>query len=239
MRSMWRTLPAPLRRDIALVCLADAVVGLSYGAITVGAGFAVWLPVALSVVVLAGASQFLFVGIVAAGGSPLAAAAAGLVVNARHLPFGLAVADAIGPGWRRVVGSHLMNDESVAFTLAQPRRDLRRATYWVCGLAIALAWNGGVLVGALAGAAVRDTGALGLDAAFPAVLLALVLPALRERRTRQAAVTGGAVALAATPVFPAGVPVLLALVGIVPALRRGEVRAGGGATSGAGTEAGC
>jgi 4-azaleucine resistance transporter AzlC len=215
MRSMYRTLDRAVVRDIALVCLADALVGLSYGAITVGSGLDPWVPIALSLLVLAGASQFLFVGIVAAGGSPLAAAAAGLLVNARHLPFGLAVADAVGSGWRRMVGSHLMNDESVAFALRQRGREAQRAAYWVCGVAILVAWNAGVLVGAVAGAAVGEPDALGLDAAFPAVLLALVLPSLRDRSTRRAALAGAAIALAATPAVPAGLPVLLGLAGLL------------------------
>lgn len=215
MRSMYRTLDRAVLRDIALVCLADTIVGLSYGAIAVGSGLDPWLPIAMSLLVLAGASQFLFVGMVAAGASPLAAAAAGLLVNARHLPFGLAVGEVVGPGWQRVVGSHLMNDETVAFALGQRGRDAQRAAYWVCGIAILVTWNAGVLVGALAGSAIGDTDALGLDAAFPAVLLALVLPSLRDRGTRRAALAGAAIALAATPVAPAGVPVLLALAGLL------------------------
>lgn len=212
---MYRTLDRAVVRDIALVCLADTLVGLSYGAIAVGSGFDLWVPIAMSLLVLAGASQFLFVGMVAAGASPLAAAAAGLLVNARHLPFGLAVGEAVGPGWRRVVGSHLMNDETVAFALGQLEREAQRAAYWVCGVAILVAWNAGVLIGALAGTAIGDTDALGLDAAFPAVLLALVLPSLRDRGTRHAALAGAAIALAATPVAPAGLPVLLALAGLL------------------------
>lgn len=70
--------------------------------------------------------------------------------------------------------------------------------------------------GALAGGAIGDTGTFGLDAAFPAVLLALVLPALRkDSGVRRAALAGAVVALAATPVVPAGVPVLLALAGLL------------------------
>jgi len=49
----------------------------------------------MSVLVFAGASQFLFTGIVAAGGSPVAAVLAGLLVNARHLPFGFALAETV------------------------------------------------------------------------------------------------------------------------------------------------
>src|SRR5260370_3372880 len=118
-------LKAAVLRDIALACLAVLFIGLSYGAIAVASGVPVWVPAAQSVLVLAGASEFLFIGIVAAGGNPIAAALAGLLVNARHLPYGLALPDITGPevtgpggGWRRLLGTHLMNDESVVFALA-------------------------------------------------------------------------------------------------------------------------
>jgi 4-azaleucine resistance transporter AzlC len=215
MRSIWRTLDRGLLRDIALVCLADGVVGISYGAIGVGSGFQFWLPVVMSLLVFAGASQFLFVGIVAAGGSPIAATVAGLLVNTRHVAFGLAVSDVIGQGWRRFPGSHVMTDETVAFALGQEELKRKRAAYWVCGLGIFVCWNLGVLIGGLAGSVITDTDAFGLDAAFPAVLLALVLPSLRDRSTRRAALVGAVVALAATPFLPAGLPVLLGLVGLV------------------------
>src|SRR5580698_8900711 len=113
MSSIRRTLEGRVRRDIALTCLAVLFIGLSYGAIAVASGLPLWLPVAQSVFVVAGASEFLFIGIVAAGGNPIAAALAGLLVNARHLPYGLALPDVLGTGWRRILGAHVMNDESV------------------------------------------------------------------------------------------------------------------------------
>ncbi|NUS10015.1 MAG: AzlC family ABC transporter permease, partial [Streptomyces sp.] len=212
--------PGPAR-DIALVCAADAVVGVSFGALAVGLGLPGWLPVLMSLVVFAGAAQFLFVGLVAAGGNPVAAVAAGLLVNARHIPFGFAVGDALGTGWlRRIAGSHLMVDETVAFTLAQRDPARRRSTYWLCGLGLFASWNAGVLLGAYGGHALRDTDAFGLDAAFPAVLVALLLPSLRTARTRGAALAGMLVALATTPFLPAGLPVLLALAGVAVARAR-------------------
>jgi branched chain amino acid efflux pump len=223
MRSIWRTLDRGLARDIALVCLADGVVGISYGAISVGGGLRLWVPVALSLLVFAGASQFLFVGIVAAGGSPIAATIAGLLVNSRHVAFGLALSDVIGSGWRRLPGSHLMVDENVAFALGQDELRRKRAAYWACGIGIFVCWNVGTLIGALAGSVITDTDVFGLDAAFPAVLLALVLPALRDRSTRTAAAVGVVVALVATPFLPAGLPVLFALVGLL--FYRAEKRA--------------
>ena len=234
MSSIYRTLSRGTLRDIVLACLAVWFIGLSYGAIAVASGFPLWFPAAQSVLVLAGASEFLFIGIVAAGGNPLAAAAAGLLVNARHLPYGLALPDMTGSGtitgpgparynWaKRLLGSHVMNDESVVFALAQEDLPRKRAAYWACGLGVLLCWPAGAVLGALIGSVIRNTSAFGLDAMFPAVILALIVPALRDRKDRvtvRAALAGAVIALAATPFLPAGLPVLLALAGVLLTLR--------------------
>jgi len=215
MRSIGRTLGRATLRDIALTCLAVFVIGLSYGAIAVASKFPLWVPAAQSVLVLAGASEFLFIGIVAAGGNPIAAAAAGLLVNTRHLPYGLALPEVTGRGWRRLLGTHVMNDESVVFALAQPDLPRKRAAYWACGLGVLICWPGGATAGALIGSAVHNTSAFGLDAMFPAVILGLIVPDLRNRGTLRAALAGAAIALITTPFLPAGLPVLAALVAVL------------------------
>lgn len=235
MRSIWRTRRDPaghqgaadgLGSNIALICLADALVGVSFGAISVGNGFGIWVPVVLSLVVFAGASQFLFVAL--AMGNPIAAVLAGLLINVRHFPFGLAVGDVIGSGLtRRVIGSHVLTDESTAFALAQTDPALRRRAFWGSGVGIFVCWNIGVLAGAFGGSYVPDTDMLGLDAAFPAVLLAILLPSLRQAATRIAAVVGGLIALATALVLPAGLPVLLSLAALPLALRTRPERAHG------------
>lgn len=222
MRSVQRTLDRPLLRNIALVCLADGVVGLSYGAIAVSRGFELWVPIVLAVAVLAGAAELLFVGIVASGGSVFAAMAAGLLVNARHFPFGVAVRDAVGAGWRRLLGSHVMNDESVVFAMSQQVPARRKAAFWTCGIGILICWPLGAFAGGLIGSSVGNTDALGLDAMLPTVILALALPSLNDGATRLAAIAGGVIAVAATPFFPAGLPVLLALIGLLATVVKGR-----------------
>ncbi|MCA1655822.1 MAG: AzlC family ABC transporter permease, partial [Pseudonocardiaceae bacterium] len=139
-----------------------------------------------------------------------------LVLNARHLPFGLAVGDILGRGkLARLVGAHLMIDESVAFALAQKDPARARAVFWFLGTTAFVVWNLGTIAGAATGQVIGDPEAFGLDAAFPAALLALVLPTLKDRRTRNAALLGAVIALATTPFLPAGLPVLLALGGLV------------------------
>lgn len=196
--------------------LASGVVGVSFGAIAVAGGLPVWVPVVMSLVVYAGSAQFSAVGVLLAGGGPVAAATTGLLLNTRTLAFGLAVADIIGRGRvARLLGAHLVTDETVAFALAQPDPARRRAAFWISGLGLFAVWNLGVLAGALAGGALGDTATYGLDAAFPAVLVALVLPALREGpAVRRSALLGAGLALAVTPAVPAGVPVLVALAGL-------------------------
>jgi 4-azaleucine resistance transporter AzlC len=221
MSSIRRTLERGVLADIGLTCLAVFFIGLSYGAIAVASGLPLWLPAAQSVLVLAGASEFLFIGIVAAGGNPMAAALAGMLVNARHLPYGLALPPGVtGRGWRRLPGTHVMNDESVVFALAQEDLAAKRAAYLACGLGVLICWPGGAVLGALIGSAVHDTGAFGLDAMFPAVILALIVKDLRDRTTLRAALAGAAIALAAAPFLPAGLPVLLALAAVPLLVRR-------------------
>lgn len=215
MRTAERTTDRALVRDVGAISLAAFAVGVSFGAIAIASDMPAWAVIAMSLIVFAGGSQFMAVGLVTAG-NPVAAVFAGLLLNARHLPFGLAVADAVGPGWRRqLVGSHILIDESVAFTMARSDPAGRRRAYWLTGGALFVTWNVGTVLGVLLGGSVGDPAALGLDAAFPAGLIALLLPSLRDRDTRNVALAGAAIAVLTTPLLPAGLPVLLALGGLL------------------------
>jgi 4-azaleucine resistance transporter AzlC len=213
MQAVWRTLGGALVRDVLAIGAAVCFVGLSFGAIATATGMPAWAVSGFSVFVFAGGAQFLAVALVAAG-NPVAAILGGLLLNARHLPFGLAIADVLSGSWgRRIVGSHLMVDESVAFSLAQPDPARRRATYWLTGATLFVCWQIGTGIGVAVGAAVGDPARFGLDAAFPAALLALLMPRLREAAGLRVAVVAGVVAVTATFFVPPGLPVLLGLVG--------------------------
>lgn len=203
------------KKAIFFVCLAVGVVGISYGSLATAYGFPLWVPLFSSLFVLAGASEFMFVAIIAGGGHPLAAAVAGLLVNARHFPFGVAVRSLVGARFTSLLGSHIMNDESVAFGLSQPTAEKRKAAYWLCGIGVAVFWPLGTLAGCVIGKILPNTEIIGLDAVFPAILLALVIPALKNRTTQIRASSGAALALAAVPFTPAGLPVLLSMLGLL------------------------
>jgi 4-azaleucine resistance transporter AzlC len=207
-------------RDALALAAAVGVVGASFGALAAAAGVPAPRIVAMSLLVFAGGAQFLVVAVIAAGGGAVAAVAAALLLNVRHLPFGLAIGETVGRRWAaRLVGAHLLVDETVAFSRARPAGPRARAAYWLCGTLLFTAWNLGSVAGMLAGSAVPDPAAFGVDAAFPAGLLALLLPGLRRRDARRVALVAAVVALLAALVLPPGLPVLVGLLGLLAAGR--------------------
>ncbi|MCT4711829.1 AzlC family ABC transporter permease [Enterobacteriaceae bacterium H11S18] len=213
-RTFFSAVSDESKKAIFLVCLAVGVVGVSYGSLAIAYGFPLWLPVISSIIVLAGASEFMFVAIIASGGSPIAAAVAGLLVNARHFPFGIAVRDLVGSRLKSYIGCHIMNDESVVFGLSQKTPEARKAAFWLCGMGVALFWPLGTLLGSAVGKLLPAPETIGLDAVFPTILLALVIPAFKNRTTALRSLAGAAVSLLAIPFTPAGIPVLLSMLGI-------------------------
>ncbi|BFO15871.1 hypothetical protein SHKM778_22590 [Streptomyces sp. KM77-8] len=120
-------------------------------------------------------------------------------------------------------------DETTAVSLAQPGRRSARLGFVVTGLTLYVLWNLTTLLGALGAEAIGDTAAWGLDAAGPAVFLALLAPMLRSRTERAVAGLAVLLGLGLLPVLPAGVPVLVAaLAAPVVLWARGRRRASRG-----------
>jgi 4-azaleucine resistance transporter AzlC len=210
--------PKDVWRAAMFFTATSALIGLSFGVLARTSGISLAMTCAMSLLVFAGGAQFLAIATIASGGSPLAVVLGGVVLNARHLPYGLAVAPLLrGPLWKRALSSQIVLDESTALALAQPTPELGRLAFYACGCSLFVAWNLGTLIGALAGGAIADPSALGLDAAFPASMLALLAPLLRQRDVRAAALAGAAIALAATPFTAPGVPILAAAAGVLVA----------------------
>jgi len=208
-----------------------AAFGASFGAVATGSGLSVGQAMVLSLVMFSGASQFAFTGVAAAGGSAVAAVAAALLLGLRNAFYGVSLSRLLAPrGPARLWTAHFVIDETTAMAVAQPERNLQRYAFWSTGLILCTLWQLGTLVGALAGSA-TDPSQLGLDAAAPAVFLALLWPALRRREARWVALAGAAVALALVPVAPQGVPVLAAAgVAVLAGLRPGAVGSPGPAS---------
>jgi 4-azaleucine resistance transporter AzlC len=225
MRSLYRTIHRDDLRDALALAAALAIVGVSFGALSTAAGVPLPMTLALSLLVFAGGAQFLVVAVAAAGGSAIAGLVGGLLLNARLLPYGLAMGGVIGARLpARLLGAHILIDESVAFSRARDA-GRRRTAFWLSGGLAYLFWNAGAALGALAGGVVPDLDVLGVDAAFPAALVALLLPSLRGADARRVGLGAAAIALMATPWLPAGLPVLVALGGVALAGKPQRARA--------------
>lgn len=202
---------AQVRVDSLGVGVATGAYGLSFGAIAVSSGFDVWQTCALSLFVFSGASQFAVVGVAAAGGAPMSAAATGLMLGSRNTLYGLKLASLLKlRGMRRILGAHLVIDESTAMALKPKDPINARLGFFTTGIAIFVLWNLATLVGAVAGKAVGDPTTFGFDAAVPAAFLALLWPRLSTVRARVTALAAAALALMLVPVARPGVPIIAA-----------------------------
>ena len=200
---------ALLRAAIGVGIYAAAF-GASFGAVSVGSGLSLPQTMLLSLVMFSGASQFAFVGVAAAAGSPFAAIPAALLLGVRNAFYGVPMSEILHPrGAARLWTAHFVIDETTAMAVAQSSVRAKRYAFWATGLILFVLWQLGSLLGALVGTAI-DPSDFGLDAAAPAVFLALLWPGLRKRVNRWVALAGAAVALVLVPVAPAGVPVIAA-----------------------------
>jgi 4-azaleucine resistance transporter AzlC len=221
---------AAIMRAAAGIGVYAGLFGLAFGAVSAAAGLSVLQTVALSVMMFTGASQFALVGVLGVGGSALAALAAALLLGVRNAFYGVPVAGIVKPrGLRRLFTAHFVIDETTAMTVAQPEPPAGRYAFWATGVCLCSMWNLGTLAGALIGSSI-DTASLGLDAAAPAIFLALLWPQLSRAHGRPVAIGAGVVALALVTITPAGIPIVAAAgvaiaVGLMPQPRS---RQGGG-----------
>ncbi|MFE1924601.1 AzlC family ABC transporter permease [Streptomyces asoensis] len=202
---------AAVVRDALGVGIAVGLSGFAFGVTSAGSGLSVWQTCALSLLVFTGASQFALVGALAAGGSPLTAAAGAFFLGVRNAFYGLRLSQSLSlPRAVRPFAAQWVIDETAAVSLAQPGRRAARLGFAVTGLTLYVLWNLTTLLGALGAEAIGDTDAWGLDAAGPAVFLALLAPMLRTTAERAVAGLAVLLGLGLLPVLPAGVPVLMA-----------------------------
>jgi 4-azaleucine resistance transporter AzlC len=213
---------SPRKRDgvrAALpLALAPLLFGASFGLLAVDAGLGALGAVVMSATTFAGSAQFAAASILESDGGVAAAIVAALLLNVRYIPLSLAVAP-IFPGSRRrrALESQLIVDESWALSGRGGRFEYKILIG--VGLLLYALWVGGTALGTVVGD-LLDPEAIGLDAAFPALFLALLAPYLRSRRALLTAVTAAVITLALLPVAPAGVPIVAASLAALIGLRR-------------------
>ena len=201
--------------------VVTGVVAISFGVLARSLGWGVLTPIVFSVITFSASAQFAVAAVLGAGGGVFAAIAAAVLLNARFLPMGVAVAPFLkgGPLRRALEGQAIIDPSWALASRGEGRFDRE----FMIGATVPqfAAWIVGTVVGVLANEVVGDVERLGLDVIFPAFFLALLVVELRSGGKRAIAAAAIAVALAAAlvPFAPPGVPVLAACVAALLGLR--------------------
>ena len=192
------------------VGVATGLYGVSFGAIGTASGLSVAQTCVMSLIVFTGASQFAFIGVIAAGGAPLAGAATAILLGSRNLFYGVTLAPHVKVrGIPKVAAAHIVIDESTAMAVTRENSHQARLGFYWTGWSIFILWNLTTFIGALAGNAMGDPRTYGLDAAVGAAFLGLLWPRLNSLSTRLIAFVAAAAAIGLIPFTAAGAPIII------------------------------
>jgi len=209
-----------VRKSLPLA-VAVAAFGMSFGVLATSTGFGTWPAIAMSVFTFTGASQFAAVSILDSGGGVTAAIIAAVLLASRYIPIGLSVAPVItGRLPSRFFQSLLVLDESWAIAHQGGGRYDRDMLLGAGGF-LGLAWVSGTVVGVVGGDFLGDPEQLGLDAAFPALFMALLVSQIKDRRGMVAALLGAVIATTLIPFVRPGIPIIAATLACLVGFRRG------------------
>jgi 4-azaleucine resistance transporter AzlC len=196
-------------RRVWPISVAVFAFGVSFGLLARAAGLGPLAPIVMSLTTFAGSAQLAAASILNEHGGAAAAIAAAVLLNARYGAIGISIAPGFRGGrLRRLFESQLVVDESWAVSVGRGAFDLRVLVG--AGLVIYAAWNGGTAIGVFGGGLLGNPAKFGLDAAFPALFLALLVPQLRSDRARSAALLAALIAFVLIPFTPPGVPIVAA-----------------------------
>ena len=185
----------------------------AFGAAAVASHYSVLQACLLSLLTFSGASQFAVIGVLGSGGSAISAIATSSLLGIRNGLYGVRMAQILKiTGIRRIFGAQLTIDESTGVALSQSTPAAMKTGFWYTGLAVYIFWNLFTLLGALGASALGDPAAWGLDTAIPAIFLGLVWNRLSNRKAWAIALSALVVALALTPIAPAGIPIMSTVI---------------------------
>jgi 4-azaleucine resistance transporter AzlC len=224
--SRWREFVAGCR-DEAPILLGVAPFGMIYGVLALGAGLDPGTSQAMSSVVFAGSAQFISTQLIRDGVPAAVLVATVFVVNLRHALYSASLAGELKhlpARWKGLL-AYLLTDEAYAVIQARITRDaaggaapapLRHWYFLGAGLTLWASWQASTAAGIFLGAQVPA--GWSLDFTLALTFIALVFPALKDRASLAASLTGGLLAVAAVGLpYKLGLMVA-ALCGIVAGL---------------------
>lgn len=210
------------------IVLGYVPIAFSFGVAATRAGVSAFEATALSLIIYAGASQFLALALLTSGAPVLVSAFTLIAMNLRHVLYGPALMREAGQGadrrhaWAWAWG---LTDEVFGQALGALARGKRFSEGYMSGLGLGAyaAWVTGTLAGALAGVGALDgwpSLSAGLGFMLPALFLALLLSILGRRQVPVIAVAGAATVVGSLAVSPTGGILLGMLAGAMAGVAR-------------------
>lgn len=212
--------PGPAWSDLGTFALTFFALGVTVNLLVLEAGTSSGLTIFAAFAVYSATSELAYLAVKDAGGTELAAVVAAWVVSSR---FGL-LAVSLGaklPGgvWHRAAAAVNSFDPNVALAIQQTDGRQVVRVFWRVTAALMTGWWLGTIVGVFLGNVIGDADRFGLDALFPAAMLAIIGNGLRQRDGALAALIGGLLCLVLIPLVPAGLPIIASVTGAVVAVR--------------------
>ena len=189
--------PAPgvLRKafkDIIPVMTGYLVLGLGYGIILQSKGYGALWALATSALIYAGSIQYVAIDLLAGGASLITAALTTLMVNARHLFYGLSMVGKYkGAGWKKPYLIFALTDETYSLVCRDmdlPEKSRHRYDFFV-SLFDQIYWVSGCVLGALIGG-VLPFSVEGIDFALTALFVTVFVEQWLQTRDHTAAIVG-------------------------------------------------
>lgn len=189
--------------------------GVAYAILARSTGFSLLETQALTMLVFAGAAQLAVVNLYDAGAGAIAIVITVLILNLRHVLYGLSLNGKLGADDRpsKPLLAFLLTDESYGVTIRECLAGRGGAAYlFGTGLSLYVSFGISTLAGYLFGSLLPDPERSGLSFIFPLSFLALLLPLLRSRRSVLIAAISASTMLLATRLTNSGVAFLIAAI---------------------------
>lgn len=198
--------------------------GMTYGILMKVSGFPIWLPVLMSIVVFTGSVQFAAVNILLSPFNPMAAILMTLMINARHIFYGISMLDKYkNTGAKKPYLIFGMCDESFSINCSAKIPDGVDKGWFMFFVTLLdqLYWVAGTLIGAVFGSFIRfDT--TGLDFVMTAMFVVIFLEQLLKEKNHILSVTGLVISVLSLVIFGADsfiIPAMLAILAALTLLR--------------------
>jgi 4-azaleucine resistance transporter AzlC len=204
--------------------------GLTYGIYMNASGFSFWYPMLMSMTIFAGSMEFVTVNLLLGAFNPLQAFTMTLMINARHLFYGISMLDKFkGLGWKRIYLIFGMCDEtfSINYTAEIPDGIDRGWFMFFVTLLNQLYWVSGSTLGGLFGSLLSFNTA-GLDFVMTAMFVVIFMEQWMKDRNHASQFAGLGLSLLCLIVFGADdfiIPSMLAILGVLTLVRKPLERA--------------